>query len=130
LTAYLLDTHALIWWMSANPRLPAKAAVTIAAPNSTIYASAANAFEIALKYRLGKLPIAAPILDNYEVDLASVGISELPISTRHALAAGDLSIDHGDPFDRLLIAQAKVEDLTLISNEQIFDRFGVKRLWD
>jgi PIN domain nuclease of toxin-antitoxin system len=116
--------------MSSATRLPDKARDVIEAGDGKIFASAVNAFEIALKHRLGKLEVATALLRNYEADLAQVGLFELQVTTRHALAAGALETLHRDPFDRLLIAQAKVENLTLISNETLFDRCGVRRLWD
>lgn len=116
--------------MTSSPRLPKRARAAIEAEDGQVFASAVNAYEIALKHRLGKLDVGAVLLSNYELDLAEVGILEMPVSTLHALAAGSLETAHRDPFDRLLIAQAKAEDLTLISNEALFDRCGVKRLWD
>ncbi len=130
MSAYLLDTHALIWWMQGDARLPMRARVEIESAEATIFASAVSAYEIAFKHTAGKLAVASRLLANYETDLAQVGLSELPISTRHALAAGQLELSHRDPFDRLLIAQAKIERLTLISNERLFDAFDVDRLWD
>ena len=130
MTGYLLDTHALIWWMSANPLLPERARSMIEASTAVIHASAVSAYEIALKHTTGKLPIANELLRDYQTDLTAVGLLELAVTAAHALAAGRLDLAHRDPFDRILIAQAQIEDLTLISNERRFDQFGVKRLWD
>ena len=130
MTGYLLDTHALIWWMSSSPQLAAPAKAAIENGGGSVFASAVSAYEIALKHTAGKLDIAANLLLAYEADLSAVGLRELPITSQHALAAGQLDLLHRDPFDRLLIAQAKLEGLTLISNERLFDRFGVARLWD
>ena len=130
MSGFLLDTHTLIWWMTSSERLPKKAKAAIEAEGAQVFASAVNAYEISLKHQLGKLDVAAAMLRNYEGDLSNIGIVELPVTTSHALAAGALDIPHRDPFDRLLIAQARVEGLTLISNEALFDRCGVKRLWD
>lgn len=126
----LLDTHALIWWQNGSDRLPPQVRDTLAAPEHTVFFSAVNAFEIALKWRLGKLTMAAELIDRFEVTLAEQGLEELPVRAAHALAAGMLHFSHRDPFDRLLIGQATTENLVLISNEKIFDRTGVKRLWD
>ncbi|MFM5950176.1 MAG: type II toxin-antitoxin system VapC family toxin [Novosphingobium sp.] len=126
---YLLDTHALIWWMMDSARLPANCRLAIENEQATVFASSVSAYEIALKHSIGKLPIGDSLLPGYERDLADVGLRELPVSTSHALKAGQLDLAHRDPFDRLLIAQALAENLTLVSSEQLFDDFGVKRLW-
>ena len=102
----------------------------IEASTAVIHASAVSAYEIALKHTTGKLPIANELLRDYQTDLTAVGLLELAVTAAHALAAGRLDLAHRDPFDRILIAQAQIEDLTLISNERRFDQFGVKRLWD
>lgn len=130
MTGYLLDTHALIWWMCVSPQLPERARSVIEDPTADTFVSSISAYEIALKHRVGKLPVANELLQSYQTDLNAVGLRELAISTEHALAAGRLDLTHRDPFDRLLIAQAKLENLTLISNERLFDQFGVARLWD
>ena len=85
--------------------------------------------EIATKHRLGKLPEASVLAARFELEMEALGFDALPISLTHARVAGSLSIPHKDPFDRLLIAQALVEEMTLVSNEVVFDRFGVSRLW-
>ena len=130
MTEFLLDTHALIWWFNDDPSLPAKAKAAIADPATRVHASSVSAFEIANKHRIGKLPEVSTLLNDYAELLDGQDFFELPVTTSHALTAGALDIPHRDPFDRLLIAQARVEGLTLISNEALFDRCGVKRLWD
>jgi PIN domain nuclease of toxin-antitoxin system len=85
--------------------------------------------EVATNYRIGKLPDAALLAQNFEAVIAGQGFDELAISVRHARLAGEMNIAHKDPFDRLLIAQALVEDMVLVSNEGLFDEFAVKRLW-
>jgi PIN domain nuclease of toxin-antitoxin system len=85
--------------------------------------------EIATKFRLGKLPSAARLAQDFEAVTDGQGFEPLSISTRHAHLAGSLAIAHKDPFDRLLIAQALLDDLTLVSNEAVFDGYGVVRLW-
>jgi PIN domain nuclease of toxin-antitoxin system len=129
LTALLLDTHALIWWFMDSPRLGGAVRGTVGDAEA-VFVSAASAFEIALKHRIGKLPEVAALLDGFAEHLAGQGFAELPITNGHALRAGALPMDHRDPFDRILIAQAQLEGLVLVSNERIFDRFGVNRLWD
>jgi PIN domain nuclease of toxin-antitoxin system len=126
----LLDTHALLWWVFGDPKLsrPARAAIGSNGENEVLV-SAASAWEIATKYRIGKLPDARVVADDISGVVASEGFRELSISVRHAQRAGDLAGHHSDPFDRMLIAQAILDDLTLVSNEHAFDVCGVKRLW-
>lgn len=125
----LLDTHALIWWLAGDEALSGRAREAIADEANSVAVSAASAMEVATKFRIGKLPDAALLAQNFEAIIADQGFSELPISIRHALRAGEMNIAHKDPFDRLLIAQAQSEDMVLISNEALFDGFAVKRLW-
>jgi PIN domain nuclease of toxin-antitoxin system len=97
--------------------------------DAAIYVSAVSAFEITLKHRLGKLPEASPLVANFKAMLSAENFEPLALNLDHATAAGALPIEHRDPFDRLLIAQALVENLTLVSNERLFDTAGVARLW-
>ena len=125
----LLDTHAVIWWFQGNLRLSRQAREAIGRDDSAVFVSAVSAFEIALKHHIGKLPEASRLVDDFDAMLAEQGFEPLAVSLRHALSAGRLPIAHRDPFDRLLIAQALTEDLTLVSNERVFDAAGVVRLW-
>jgi len=125
----LLDTHALIWWLAGDDALSLPAREAIADEANTIAVSAASAMEIATKVRIGKLPHAALLAQDFEAIIAAQGFTELPISVRHARTAGAMEIAHKDPFDRLLIAQAQAEDMALVSNETLFDGFMVKRVW-
>ncbi|WP_306227736.1 type II toxin-antitoxin system VapC family toxin [Bosea beijingensis] len=125
----LLDTHALIWWLAGDEALSGRAREAIGDEVNSIAVSAASAMEIATKFRIGKLPNAAVLAQNFEAIIADQGFSELPISNHHALRAGGMNIAHKDPFDRLLIAQAQAEDMVLVSNEALFDGFAVERLW-
>lgn len=125
----LLDTHALIWWLAGDDALSRHARDAIDDEANTIWVSAASAMEVATKFRIGKLPQAALLAQNFETIVAEQGFGELAISVRHARLAGEMNIAHKDPFDRLLIAQALAEDMALVSNETLFDSFAVKRLW-
>ena len=125
----LLDTHALIWWLAGDEALSILARAGIADAGNTVAVSAASAMEISTKFRLGKLGQAALLARNFEAIIRSQGFAELPITFRHAGAAGSMNIAHKDPFDRLLIAQAQVEDMVLVSNEKLFDDYAVRRLW-
>ncbi|TWS94122.1 type II toxin-antitoxin system VapC family toxin [Reyranella sp. CPCC 100927] len=124
----LLDTHALIWWSIDAPQLSQSVAEAIRT-EEVIYVSAASAFEIATKYRLGKLPQVERIVADLGSYVAAQGFHELPISIQHAQTAGTLPGPSRDPFDRLLIAQAMVEALPLVSIEQPFDAYPIRRLW-
>lgn len=125
----LLDTHALIWWLNGDEALSHRARAAIGDEANAIAVSAASAMEVATKFRIGKLPDAALLAKDFEAVIAAQGFTELAIAIRHARAAGEMKIAHKDPFDRFLIAQAQVEDMTLVSNEAIFDDFAVQRLW-
>lgn len=125
----LLDTHALIWWLAGDDALSRRAREAIADEDNTVAVSAASAMEVATKFRIGKLPDAALLAQDFEAVIAEQGFDELAISVHHARLAGEMNIPHKDPFDRLLIAQAQAEDLVLLSNEALFDGFAVKRLW-
>ena len=126
---YLLDTHALLFAVARPHRLSPKAKAAIEDPNARLFVSSATAWEIATKYRLGKLPQAKVILSDYEGSLARLGASDLPIKSPHALLAGSFETNHKDPFDRILAAQAKLENLIIISKDPALDAFGVIRLW-
>ncbi len=125
----LLDTHALLWWSDDNERLGAKARAALTDSSNEILVSAASAYEMTLKFKLGKLLSATKILLDLHGYLRKQGFEELPISLLHGEHAGRLPLDHRDPFDRLLIAQAQIEQCWLVSNEVMFDGFGVRRLW-
>ena len=125
----LLDTHAFLWWLAGDDALPQAIRSVIGEDANTIFVSAASAWEIATKYRLGKLPGVADIVTDLETAVLDQGFEGLPVSFRHGQAAGALPAPHRDPFDRMLIAQAMLDDLVLVSNERAFDAYGVKRVW-
>ena len=125
----LLDTHALIWALTDNPKLSRKARALLADPRIEQMVSAASVMEIFTKHRIGKLPEADGIVRDWDRIMASPGYALLPIAAEHARVAGSLDIAHKDPFDRLLIAQARIENVPLLSNEKLFDGCGVQRIW-
>ena len=125
----LLDTHALIWWMSNSPSLPDSVRSLMIDKRNTIVVSAASAWEIATKVRLGRLPAAADITRNFQEYLTQSGFESLPVSAAHGIRAGLLPGPQRDPFDRMLIAQAQAENLTIVSNEMAFDSYGICRAW-
>lgn len=125
----LLDTHALLWSVLDDPHLSRTARAALSDPDNEILISAVSIFEITLKHHLGKLDKAGPFALHHKRMLADLAWRSLPIEMEHASAAGSLDIPHKDPFDRLLIAQARVERVPIVSNEKRFDAFGVERIW-
>jgi PIN domain nuclease of toxin-antitoxin system len=119
----LLDTHALLWWL-ADEGLSTQARDAIADPANFVAVSAASAWEISIKKALGKLAVP----DDLEKQLKSGGFAALPISIAHAVAAGTLVRHHEDPFDRMLIAQALAEGLTIVTRDRRFTDYGVALL--
>ncbi len=125
----LLDTHALLWWLSDDPALSKPARKFIGETQNTVIVSAASAWEIATKVRLGKLSTAAELAADFVGHVGREGFELLPISPDHAIRAGLLPGPHKDPFDRMLIAQAQAEGVPLVTNELVFDAYGVRRIW-
>jgi PIN domain nuclease of toxin-antitoxin system len=125
----LLDTHALLWWLDGDRRLSSKARRAIADDANTILVSAASAWEVTTKARLGKLPGAADVAADVAGCVASQAFSPLDITMLHAQRAGGLVGNHRDPFDRMLIAQAQLEDVAVVSDDAVFDAYGVRRFW-
>lgn len=125
----LLDTHALIWWAGDDRRLNAAAREAISDPRNDVSVSAASAWECAVKVQNGKLPQAAALVAAFRPTLQRAGFAMLDITLEHALAAGALPRHHGDPWDRMLIAQTLAEGMALVSKEKELDRYGVRRIW-
>jgi len=125
----LLDTHAFLWWVTADPRLSATAKTAIDDQSSRRCVSSVSAFEIANKFRIGKLEMAGEIIESFDAVLGDAGFEKLAVTSSHALLAGQIPSVHKDPFDRLLAAQAKLENLAMLTIDPAFDTFGVKRLW-
>ena len=124
----LLDTHTLMWWVWDDPRL-SKAAEQAIADAGEVFISSVTAFEIATKHRIGKLPNAGELALDFSGTVEAEGFIELPVTWRDAEYAGRVAHPHKDPFDRLLIAQAIMNRMVLVSNEKLFDSFVVSRLW-
>ena len=125
----LLDTHALLWWLADDPALSRTARKVIAETKNTLLVSAASAWEIAIKVRLGKLPTAVDLTADFASQIEREGFHLLPISAEHGIRAGLLPGPHKDPFDRMLIAQTQAENIPIITNETVFETYGVRRLW-
>ncbi len=125
----LLDTHALLWWVADSARLSETARRLIRDDSNEILVSAASAWEIATKYRLGKLPGGETVARDVVGCIGTQGFTELQINVADAERAGRLPGPHRDPFDRMLIAQALARDLPLVSVDAAFDRYAVNRVW-
>ena len=125
----LLDTHAIVWLMNDSLHLSRRARSAMMLPSNGAFVSSVSVWEAATKFRLGKFPEAALLVDNPIGVLKSLEIQALPLSIEHARLAGSLPNPHKDPFDRMLAAQALLEGLTLVSADSIFDAFAVARLW-
>jgi PIN domain nuclease of toxin-antitoxin system len=125
----LLDTHALLWWLSDDPALPRAARKFIAETKNTLIVSAVSAWEMAIKVRLGNLPTATDLAADFSGLIEREGFELLAISAEHGIRAGLLPGPHKDPFDRMLIAQAQAENIPIVSNEVSFESYGVRRLW-
>ena len=125
----LLDTHAFLWWLAGSRRLSRSARQAIEDEANDVLVSAASAWEITTKHRLGKLPEADHVALDVAATIASQSFEELPISVDDAGRAGRLPGPHRDPFDRVLVAQALARDLVVVSTDPVFDGYAVRRLW-
>ena len=125
----LLDTHAFLWWVINDGRLSQAARRVIADDDNDVLISAASAWEMTTKHRLGKLPGTELIATDIAGAIANQGFGPLAIAVDDAARAGALPGPHRDPFDRMLIAQALTHNLVFVSNESRFDWYGVRRLW-
>jgi PIN domain nuclease of toxin-antitoxin system len=119
----LLDTPVLLWWLADDPALAARAESAIADAGNAVWVSAASAWEVAIKVALGRLQLPGPAAEVLPAVLAENDFSPLPVSIDHALGAGALARHHADPFDRLLIAQAFAEGLTIVTADAAFSRY-------
>lgn len=122
----LLDTHAVLWWLADDPRLPNAARAALANPLNRLIASAAVGYEIVYKESRGRL---SPLPEPLPYRLQREGVETLPISMMHAVAAAALPGPHRDPWDRIMIAQANIEALTVITIDRVFQNYGVPVLW-
>ncbi|MBA2496044.1 MAG: type II toxin-antitoxin system VapC family toxin [Acidimicrobiia bacterium] len=130
MTGLLLDTHALVWAAAAPDRLGPAARSAIESPTSTLHVSAASAWELATKYRTGRFPEAEALVSGFDDVCNRLRALPVAITHRHALRAGGFSWDHRDPFDRMLAAQALLDDLILVTTDPAFAALpGIRLLW-
>ena len=125
----LLDTHAFLWFVTEDPKLSATAQHMIAAGSNEPLLSAACVWEIVIKVSIGRLPIPGPLDSFIPEQLSTNRIVLLPIELKHLLEIARLPLHHRDPFDRLLIAQAVVEGIPIVSADPAFDQYPIERIW-
>ena len=125
----LLDSHALIWYVDQDFLLSDKARAAVSDRSNDLLLSAATIWEIAIKVSLGKLAISLPYRQWISQAMADLGLAVLPLTVDHADVQTRLPFHHRDPFDRLLIAQAQVERIALVSRDSIFDQYEIVRVW-
>ncbi len=127
--SYLLDTHALFWWIYFPELLPPTVREILGNREARVSASAVSAYEMSLKYHRGRWPEVAPLVGAFDEVVAAEGFGLLPLSAMHAIRAGSYGREHRDPFDRMLVAQAVVEGLTLVSKDRWLKGMGAETVW-
>jgi len=125
----LLDTHVLLWWLVDDARLSRKARRFLSDPGSELYFSAASSWELAIKFALGRLTLPSPPRSLVPKVLREQSIRPLEVTHSHALAVADLPEHHRDPFDRLLVTQARLEKLAVVSGDPVFREYGTTVIW-
>ena len=125
----LIDTHAIIWFITDSAKLPMKTKQIIENKGNNCYVSLATYWEIAIKHSLGRLVLISDLETIFKI-IEETGIELLPITTKHILKNANLEFYHQDPFDRIIIAQALIENLTIISKDNQFDKYKIQLIWD
>lgn len=128
-TGYLLDTHALLWYWTEPERLSKRVIDILLDDNNDIYVSSASVWEMATKHRKGKLGQANIILQNFAQLVSDSDFKTLSINWQHAKLSGEYALNHADPFDRMLVAQAQIENLQLISCDKEIQNFPILLIW-
>jgi len=128
-TTVLVDTHALLWWWAQPDRLTPRVLALLKDPHTSVVVSAASAWEIATKHRIGKLPSGGTIITQWTERIGTDGFIALPISPEHALRAGTLPGTHRDPFDRMIAAQSILEEVPVVSVDEALSSLGAARIW-
>ena len=126
---FLLDTHALLWWFTDDPRLPPAVREAIQDADNEVFVSAASAWEISTKQRLGKLSELPGVTTRFAELVAADGFTHLAVNSLHSLRAGGYDAAHRDPFDRMLAAQSELESLPLVTRDPAFVHFGTETFW-
>ncbi len=125
----LLDTHALLWWLFDDPRLPSTPRGLLADPDNEVLVSSASAWEICTKHRIGKLPAASQLVLDVAGWVRRAGFSELAVTIAHARRAGTWPQPHRDPLDRMLAAQSALEDVPIVGCDQALTAFAIQLIW-
>ena len=125
----LLDTQCWLWWFAQPERLNEEAIAHIADENNELWLSVASIWEIGIKVAIGKLPLPDPLNSYISSRMTQLGVRSLEITVSHALQAAALPLHHRDPFDRMLIAQAQIEEMTLVSADSMFNKYYISLLW-
>lgn len=125
----LLDTHAFLWWINNDPLLSDPARAAIAVERNECFLSLASYWELAIKASIGKIRLTKPIERFIPEELTANDFQLLPINFKHIAKVETLQFHHRDPFDRLLVAQALSEKMTIISADVALSEYGIKRIW-
>ena len=126
---FLLDTHALLWWLFDDPQLSVTVREIVSDPANDIVVSAASAWEISTKHRLGRLPAAGALSRDLTLWVERAGFAELAVRIPHAQRAGSWPQAHRDPFDRMIAAQSALEDIPVLTRDDKVAAFGVRTIW-
>jgi len=126
----LIDTHALLWLVENDPRLGTRAREIIVNGDSPLLFSHVSVWELVVKHTTGKLKLTLPISEFIEQRITAAGIELLPIRLAHILMYDELPLHHRDPFDRLLAAQCLSDGMSILTRDELFDRYGVETVWD
>lgn len=129
MSRYLLDTHTFLWWVFNDDRLSYNTRHVIKNHENQLFLSTASAWEISTKHRIGKLPNASEVVNDLPGLLNKTRIQPLVITMEDALLAGSMKHDHRDPFDRMIIAQAQLRKIPVITNDSLFNSFNVDVFW-
>ena len=125
----LFDTHTFVWWLLADGQLTRTARTALDDPANRLYVSAVVGWEIATKHRIGKLPEGARVLGRLKELMPRLAIDPLPITLEHGVTAGSFQSTHRDPFDRMIAAQAQIENMAIVTGDRAFREFPVETLW-
>lgn len=125
----ILDTHAFLWWLDGDKRMSKRARSLVSNEGTEVLVSAATAWEISIKAASGRLPGALDVAADVLGCIRAQGFVPLDLTVLHAQRAGSLPPIHGDPFDRALISQALLEGVPILSGDEVFDGYGVTRIW-
>lgn len=129
MNSFLLDTHSFLWWVADSAKLSVTVRELIADTDNRCFLSLASSWEIAIKCSIGKLRLAMPVREFIPRHVAVNQFRQLPITFKQVSLVETLPFHHRDPFDRLLIVQAMVENLVILSGDAVFDHYEVRRLW-